>query len=280
MHIRRSLLATLTVASLFFFSHSHANEFTTLESKTGTQIGLYALNTSNGEVVEYQSDERFSTGSTFKVILASAILKKSETNPELMNKTFQIKKEDISSWAPVTEKKVGQSMSVQALLAVMMTHSDNTAAELLTRELGGAQSVVEYARSIGDTTFSIVEGSYTTTASAMNATLQKILLGDVLQQAQRDQLKQWMVDNTTGNLRIRAGVPKGWLVADKTGSSQQGHKNDIGVIWPRQCKPIVISVFTLPGKQATQNQVEAIAQSTKNVIGKFAKTDACLSQAM
>ncbi|MCX7114551.1 MAG: serine hydrolase [Gammaproteobacteria bacterium] len=58
----------------------------------------------------------------------------------------------------------------------------------------------------------------TSTPTAMQINLQKLVLGDVLGKIQREKLKSWLIGNTTGDLRIRAGVPKGWIVADKTGS--------------------------------------------------------------
>jgi beta-lactamase class A len=75
------------------------------------------------------------------------------------------------------------------------------------------------------------------------------VLGDGLPPAQRKQLKDWLLGNTTGATRIRAGVPADWPVADKTGAGAYGTVNDIAVLWPPGKAPIVLAVYlTQPGK--------------------------------
>ena len=52
----------------------------------------------------------------------------------------------------------------------------------------------------------------------MGHSLEKILFTQFLSNEDKDLLITWMRNNTTGYQRIRAGVPLGWAVADKTGS--------------------------------------------------------------
>jgi len=78
----------------------------------------------------------------------------------------------------------------------------------------------------------------------MAASLQRFVLGDVLKPASRLQLADWLIDNQTGDARLRAGLPAGWRVGDKTGSNGRDTSNDIAVLWPRRGgSPWVLAVF-------------------------------------
>jgi beta-lactamase class A len=161
----------------------------------------------------------------------------------------------------ITSKHLADGMTVAELCEATLQYSDNPAANLLMKQIGGPAAVTAYARSIGDTEFrlerwetelnSAIPGDArdTTTPSAMARSLHKLVLGDALPAAQRKQLKDWMLGNTTGATRIRAGVPAAWPVADKTGAGDYGTVNDIAVIWPPGKAPIVLAVYlTQPGK--------------------------------
>jgi beta-lactamase class A len=283
---KRCLLCILCL--LCVFMHSMANGLNELESSTGVKIGLSALNLSNGETIEHRSNERFATGSTYKFMVASAVLKNSMGEPKLLNEKIRINQDEIHSWAPITEKHIGKALSIQSLVEAALSYSDNTAANLLTKRIGGPESLTEFARSIGDKEF--INTHYepvdttpgntkdSTTPLAMRISLEKIMLGEVLGKSQRAQLKDWMVNNTTGDTRIRAGVPKGWLVADKTGSGYYGVRNDIGVIWVPSCQPIILTIYTTQDKKDATPKDEVLAEATRMVIEEFAKKDACISE--
>ena len=69
----------------------------------------------------------------------------------------------------------------------------------------------------------------TTTPRAMVMNLQRLVLGDALSNASRQLLTKWLVGNTTGGKRLRAGVPDTWRVGEKTGTFQSD-ANDSGVV--------------------------------------------------
>lgn len=178
-------------------------------------------------------------------------------------------------------------MTVSALCEAAITESDNLAANLLVKQLGGLAALNHYAQSIGNKTFrldnyepnlSTVPGSIqdTSTPADMEGTLQNLVLGRSLPDKQRKQLTKWLQSNKTGETRIRAGVPKGWVVADKTGTGEYGTSNDIAVIWPPRCAPLVIAIYY------TQNQIDApqrediIVEATRRVIAEFKAANSCL----
>lgn len=268
---------------------SPVNEkFKQLETSLEGRIGLYAINTANKQTIQYRALERFPIQSTFKVMAVSAILKKSEADNSLLKQKVTYTKQDLVFWSPITEKHVGDGMTIFDLCAAAMMYSDNTATNLIVKKLGGPEAVTAFARSIGDNTFRI-DGwepdlnsnpndlRDTSTPKAMEKSLQKLTLGNVLTSSKRNQLVTWMKGNTTGDTRIRAGVPKGWIVADKTGAGNDyGISNDIGIIWPPNCAPIVIAIYSGHDKKDTTRRDDILVSSTQLVINEFAKTDSCL----
>lgn len=105
--------------------------------------------------------------------------------------------------------------------------------------------------------------------------LQKLTLGNVLTQSQRTQLVEWMRNDTVGYKRIRAGVPIGWIVADKTGSGDYGIANDIGIVWSPTCKPIVLAIYTARNKQKAKSRDDIVASTTTIILDKFATNNPC-----
>lgn len=231
------------------------NALADLEKRTGGRLGVSALNTADGRKINYRADERFPFCSTFKIILSGAVLKRSARNEALLQKVIHYEKTDLVSWSPITEKHVADGMCVAALCAAALQYSDNTAANLLMKLLGGPSAVTAYARSIGNASFRLdrhetelntaIPGDPrdTATPASMTDSLYGLALGNMLPSAQRNQLIDWLLGNTTGDKRIRAGVPGTWQVGDKTGSGNYGTANDIGILWPPGRQPIVLAIY-------------------------------------
>jgi|SRR6185369_4596154 len=226
-----------------------------LEVSSGGRLGVAALNTADGSQLNHRADERFPMCSTFKVLAASAILACSAHKDGLLQRRIPYAQSDLVAYSPVTQKHVGAGMTIAELCAAALQYSDNTAGNLLMRMLGGPAAVTAFARAIGDSQFRLDRWETelntatpgdprdTTTPASMVTSLQRLALGNALEPAQQDQLVTWMRGNTTGAARIRAGVPAGWLVGDKTGSGGYGTVNDIAVVWPPARPPIVVAVF-------------------------------------
>ncbi|WP_156292198.1 class A beta-lactamase [Serratia oryzae] len=253
-----------------------------LEKASGGRLGVVAINTADGTTLQLNGGQRFPFCSTFKVIAASAILHHSLNNNGFMQQRIRYQKSDLVAYSPITEKHLDSGMTVAELCAAALQYSDNTAVNLLMKQLGGPEAITAYARSIGDSTFrldrwetelnSAIPGDErdTTTPAAMAASLQKLTLGNALPQAQREQLVAWMKGNTTGGKRIRAGVPAGAIVADKTGGGDYGTTNDIGIVWRENRAPLAIVVyFTQPRQDAKANN-EVIAAAARIVNQAFA----------
>ncbi len=294
----RNLLSITLISALGAFSMAFADKeaptqtivhkkLMELEASANGRLGISVLNTANNEHIEYRAEERFPMQSTFKVMVVAAILKQSMNDDQLLQKKISYTKQDIATWSPVTEKHISKGMTISELCAAAIMYSDNTAANLLIKELGGANEVMVFARSIGDYTYSLerkpeefasipADINYTSTPAAMEKSLEKIILGDVLGTKEKEQLLHWIKENTTGDLRIRAGVPKGWVVADKTGSGDYGITNDIAVIYPPTCKPIIASIYFIQNKKEATTRPDIIASATRYIMDDLAENDDCL----
>lgn len=221
-----------------------AADFAALEKASGGRLGVTLLDTRTGKRVGHRQDERFPMCSTIKWMLAAAALHRAERQPGFLDERLPMRAEDLIDHAPTTRRHVGKDLSVRDLCRTTMVTSDNPAANLLLRHLGGPPALTAFMRSHGDAVtrsdryepelnrFTLGDPRDTTSPAASAASLQRFVLGDALRPASRQQLADWLIDNETGDATLRAGLDKRWRVGDKTGSNGKDTRNDIGVLWP------------------------------------------------
>ncbi|MDE2183603.1 MAG: class A beta-lactamase [Alphaproteobacteria bacterium] len=243
-----------------------------IERRTGGRLGVAVIDTANGRRLAHRADERFPMCSTFKVLLATMVLKRIDAGEEQPDRIITYGKKDLLAYAPVTTQHVGEGgMSVLNLCAAIITMSDNTAADLLLGNVGGPAGWTRFARSLGDgvsrqdrtepdaNTCIPGDPRDTTTPAAMMANLQKVLLGDVLSAPSRDRLERWMIAGAIGKRRLRGGIPPDWTVADKPGTGNYGTCNDIAILRPPKRAPIVAAVYVTDSGASYAAQEGAIA---------------------
>jgi beta-lactamase class A len=207
------------------------------------------------------------------------VLAQQMREPGLLNQRIKYTRVELVSYSPITEKHLEDGMTVAELCAAAIQHSDNTAGNMLIKIIGGPPAVTAFARSLGDSEFRLdrwetelntaIPGDArdTTTPAAMAATVQKLVLGDTLAAPQREQLQAWLRGNTTGATRIRAGVPAGWIVGDKTGGGDYGANNDVAVLWPPGKPPIVLALYMTQREKDAKPRNEVLAAATRVVVG-------------
>jgi beta-lactamase class A len=283
------ILCTFISFNVNAVSSSLRQEIIALESKYKGKISFAAINTTNNTTLKYNANIYVPMCSTYKFIVVAAILKKSMMDSHFLQQKIQYKKEDLVTYSPITSKNLANGMTIAELCKSAIL-SDNTAANLLVKELGGITVVNNFARSIGNRSFrldrlepylnSAIPGDLrdTTTAFDMMKSLQTLVLGSILGMNEKLQLQDWLKNHTTGNERIRAGIPKHWSVGDKTGTCKYGSTNDIGIIWPKNCSPIVLSIYFTRNQKNTPHCNEVIANTTSLIIDEFAKNDICIHQ--
>lgn len=227
-----------------------------LERRHGGRLGVAILDTDNDRLISHRPDERFALCSTFKTLAAAYVLARVDAGQENLARVVSYGPEQLVPYSPATEKHAGKDgLSVGSLCEAAVTLSDNTAANLLLDSFGGPQALTGWLRAIGDQVTRLDrrepdlnqnaagDPRDTTTASAMLHVLQTLTLGTALAPASRDQLNAWLVANTTGDKKLRAGVPAGWRVGDKTGAGPNNASNDVAVIWPPNRAPLIVTVY-------------------------------------
>jgi beta-lactamase class A len=240
-------------------------QFDRIEQTSGGRLGVAVLDTGSGAEAQYRADERFPMCSTFKLLVAAAILTRVDGGREKLDRTVQFGPADIVVNSPTTSARVSEGrMSLADLCEAAMTVSDNTAGNLLLATLGGPAGLTAYARSIGDkiTRLDRIEPDLneallddprdTTSPAAMLVNIKSLVLGELLSQRSKKQLTEWLLGNKTGGPRLRARLDKSWRVADKTGSGERGTTNDVGLIWPPNRDPAIACVY-LTGSQGNSD---------------------------
>lgn len=227
-----------------------------IEATARGRLGVHILDTGTGREHGWRSDERFLMLSSFKLLASALVLDRADRGEESLERRIRYRRHDLVSWSPVTERHVGGTgLSLAQLCEATITTSDNTAANLILASYGGPAALTAYARRLGDRVTRLDrtepelnvraasgEPLDTTTPRAMAHTLRALLVGDALSPASRARLLQWLLANTTGGKRLRAGLPVGWQVGEKTGTAGND-ANDIGIAFPPQRAPVIVTAY-------------------------------------
>ncbi|MDP9796052.1 beta-lactamase class A [Catenuloplanes nepalensis] len=279
MKVLKIVTAAVAVLALTPAAASASSIYQRLEQRYDARLGVYAVDTGSGRTVTFRPDERFAYASTFKALAAAAVLDR--TTDAQLQRVIRYTAADLVDYSPVTELHVDEGMTLAAIAEAAITVSDNTAGNLLFRELGGPDGLERALRAIGDRTTSAdrietelntaIPGDRrdTSTPRALATDLRAYALGGELCRADREQLNAWLRANTTGGETIRAGVPAGWVVGDKTGSGGYGTRNDIAVLWPPSGAPIVLAVLSTRDTADATYDNALLADAAAAVVDRF-----------
>lgn len=251
-----------------------ALDFSPLEARHGGRLGLDAF--SDKGAVRWRGEERFVYCSTFKMYLAAATLLRVQAGEESLDRRIAITAADMINHAPVTEPAVGGDLSVEELMQAIVEVSDNPAANLLLKALGGLEAMQGFYRSLGDQTTRVdrfepemnrLDGDKDTILpSRSQVNLRRLFVDEStpLSPESKAKLLGWMFSSPTGMGRIKAGVPAGWRVAHKTGTGGYGPTNDIGLLYPPTGAPVTLAIYYHGVRETSDADNEAvIADATR-----------------
>ena len=246
-----------------------------IHKRIGGRLGVHVLDSQSGKRIGYDDNSRYAMASTFKVMLAAALLWQVDRGAFPLSRPLPITRKDVLPTSPAVEVQLAagaESMTVQELCKAIVTQSDNAAANILLAGIGGPATLTQFMRSIDDevTRLDRTETDLnsnlpgdprdTTTPRAMVESMLRIFTQDVLSLPARAMLIDWMNTSRTGLDRVRAGMPRSWQVGDKTGTGQNGAVNDLVIAYPPERRPILIAVYMseseLPLKDLTAAHAE------------------------
>jgi beta-lactamase class A len=150
--------------------------------------------------------------------------------------------------------------------------SDNTAANIVLKSLGGPEDFTAFIRSIGDEKTRLDRWETelneatpgdprdTTTPAAALKSLQKLVLGKALSETSRSQLERWMIGNKVGGPLLRASLPEDWKIGDRTGAGGHGSRSVVAVIWPPNRKAVVAAIYLTETEASMEERNQAIAE--------------------
>jgi beta-lactamase class A len=255
-----------------------------IEKRSGGRLGIAVVDARGKLVSADRGDERFAMCSTFKLLLAGQMFERAAKGLSLRT-PLPITRADLVSYSPGTEKLIGadgkgeQRLGLAARDAVVL--SDNTAANLILKQIGGPAAFTAALRRAGDhvTRLDRIEPELnenargderdTTSPIAMATSAAAYVYGDRLKPEYRKQLRGWMIDSETGLKRIRAGLPQGWVTGDKTGTCGTAY-NDVAFVETPGGKKYVIAIYldrpTVEGDAASA----VIAEATRIVAADLA----------
>ncbi|WP_051132952.1 class A beta-lactamase [Nocardia paucivorans] len=260
--------------------------FAALEAEHGARLGVFAVDTADGRSVAYRAGERFPMASMFKGLACGALLREHPLASGFFDQVIRYPRTDLVEYSPVTEQHVDTGMTVAALCEAAITRSDNTAGNQILKLLDGPAGFTAFLRTLGDDVSRLdrwetelntaIPGDErdTTTPSALAADYRALVVDDGLAEPERTRLSSWLIANTTGDSRIRAGLPADWTVGDKTGSSAYGCALDIAVTWPPGRAPIVIAVLTAKSEQDAEPDNALVAAAARTAVETLGITPA------
>ena len=253
---------------------AEAFDLSSLEQQNGGRLGFVAHDTGSGRRLAWRGEERFVYCSTFKMYLAAATLLRVQAGEERLDREIAITRADMTNNAPVTEPAIGGTLPVERLMQGTVEVSDNPAANLLLRAMGGLEPMRAFYRGIGDATTRVdrfepemnrLDGDKDTIQPARSAANIHRLFVDAstpLSAESKALLLGWMFAAPTGMARIRAGVPEGWRVAHKTGTGGYGPTNDIGILYPPSGAPVILAAYYHAASDRPENE-SVIAEATR-----------------
>jgi beta-lactamase class A len=255
-----------------------------LEAEFDARIGVSALDTGSGDVLEHRAHERFGYASSLKVLAAAELLRQVPADQREERVTWTQEDLDAAGHSPVTSEHLEEGLTYPELAEAAVRESDNTAMNLMLARIGGPEGLDAALEELGDSTTEVVHEEPalnavepggtddTTSPAAFTADLDALLDPErtprLLDPADRETLIDWMSGNPTGDTLIRAGAPEDWTVAEKSGGAG-GIRNDVAVLTPPDRAPIILSVLTQRNDPGAEYDDALVARAAEVVLGEL-----------
>lgn len=257
-----------------------------IEEETGGRLGIALVDNKGALLLGFNRDERFAMCSTFKAPLAAAVLAGAAAGKFGLEGQIAFTKSDILEYAPVVRKNAKRGrMSMEELAAAAVELSDNSAANLLLPIVGGPAGLTRFFRAHSDSVTRLdrtepalnenAEGDErdTTSPAAMAGLMARLLFRD-LQPDSAGRLRGWLNASTTGNSRIKAGLPTGWTSGSKTGSCGTAY-NDVALVKAPSGEEYFLAIYLdrpSVDAKAAEAAIAKAASAALNVLAKAQRT--------
>ena len=234
----------------------------------------------SGRSFEMEGDRWFHAASVIKVAILLALLKNADDNSLRLDDPLHVRNRFVSiadgsifridrgrDGDAECHRRIGRTMHLEELARAMITRSSNLATNLLLDWLGVA-NVRRVLSDAGIKGVRIVRGvednaaferglNNEMTPNGARQIFQIICESGFLRENSRDLMRDILLAQEFNSM-IPAGLPNGLKVAHKTGEIST-HSHDVGVVYPPDRKPYVVSIFT-ESDPAQDERAKAVAK--------------------
>ena len=234
-------------------------QLSSMVASKSADVGIAALDLNTGETVSIKGNTPFPMASTVKVAIAALYLAQVDNGRRSLDDTIN-----------------GQP--VRSLMRRMLVFSDNTAADILFKDVGGPRAVHDWLSDNGvqgvhvDRTIAqllsakrdLWDRRDSATPVAMVDLLRRIYKGDLIKPESRNYLLGLMAQCETGKNRMKSMLPYGTLVEHKTGTLT-GLADDVGFITLPDGRRVVVAIYTRGGA----DRPRTIAETARAIYDGF-----------
>lgn len=276
------------------------NQFAAIASEIEGEIGAAAVVIETGDAALLNGDERFPMQSVYKLPIAMAVLEQVNRGRLDLDEKIRVAKDDMvrkGMRSPLRDTNPeGGEFTVRELIRLAMVESDGTASDVLMRVAGDAGEVQSFLTRIGIFEIKVADPekeigrdwqtqyrNYATPAAAVELLRWLKISSDAYQTEPPDAVEspwglllQFMANSNPGAARLKGQLPKGTVVAHKTGTSgtQNGitaATNDIGIITLPNGKHVAVAVFVSDSKADEKTREAVIAKIARAAWDHFSK---------
>lgn len=226
---------------------------------SSADVGIAALDLNTGEAISIKGDTPFPMASTVKVAIAALYLSQVDHGHKSLDDTIG-------------------GVSVRTLMNKMLIYSDNRAADVLFKDVGGPRAVHRYLTSNGirgvrvDRTIAelladkrdLWDARDSSTPKGMIELLKRIYKAEIISPRSRDYLLGVMAKCHTGKNRMKWLLPAGTPVEHKTGTLN-GLTDDVGFISMPDGHRVAVAIFARGGS----NRPKTIAEAARTIYDGF-----------
>ncbi|MGH2665825.1 class A beta-lactamase, subclass A2 [Flavobacterium sp.] len=274
------------------------NKIEQILSDKNAVVGVSIIGNNGRDTLSINGDKRFPMQSVFKFHIALAVLSEIDKGKLSLHQKVEISKDDLlpkDFWSPLRDENPnGGTFTIERLIQYSVSHSDNTACDILIRLIGTPKTVEGYIKKSGINDIQITfneeemqkrwENMFQnwTTPKAASQTLKLFYenKNNLLSKSSYDFFWKTNIETTTALGRIRGQLPKEIIVAHKSGSSGTNKEtgimdavNNIGIAFLPDGKYFYISVFVTKSHENSKTNDRIIADIAKATYDFYTKTD-------
>ena len=225
--------------------------------------------------------------SVFKYFVALKVLDKIEREKLSLDDKIVATETMISrtTYTPMLKRytKTPFKISVAELMKYMVSESDNNATDILLSYVGGISEVQKYLNILGFNDIGLfadekmmeadIQNQYLNKATPLDviSLMKTVREGKILSTDREEFLDNILIETTTGEDKIKAGLPKGTIFGHKTGMSSRKPdgvriaENDAGFVILPDGKTYYIAVFVTESKMS-DSENHALAAQVSEIV--------------